>query len=122
MLLLFGIKIQVGISGLFLHQRDYIEAELRQRGCTDNSSKDSLPTIQEGQFPPPLKEEEESHEYKKDLAEAQSETGSIQWLALKTRPDIAAIAAGAASIQTRCPKEALRLMAGTLKYMAQIMI
>ena len=38
---------------------------------------------------------------KKIIAEAQQQVGSLQWVALKTKPDVASITAIAASMPTR---------------------
>eukprot|EP00975_Prorocentrum_lima_P002758 609501-Prorocentrum_lima.AAC.1 len=46
----------------------------------------------------------------KELKKAQTEVASLQWLAQKTRPDIACLVAIAASVQTMQPKEAHRLL------------
>eukprot|EP00975_Prorocentrum_lima_P005593 1214259-Prorocentrum_lima.AAC.1 len=48
--------------------------------------------------------------YKEELKKAQTEVGSLQWLAQKTRPDIACVIAIAASVQTKQPKEAQILL------------
>ena len=65
------------------------------------------------------KKKKESAICRTALAEAQSEVGSVQWAALKARPDVASIATIAASIQTRSPDDANRLMQGTWKYLAK---
>ena len=61
----------------------------------------NLPDVEEGNEPPVSQEVRESMEYKRMLKRAQEEVGSLQWLALKTRPDIAAITAICAITQSR---------------------
>ena len=56
-------------------------------------------------------------EYKHLLKLTQQEVGSLQWLALKTRPDIACIVAICASMQTRQPAQALKLTEEVWKYL-----
>ena len=51
------------------------------------------------------------------LKKAQEEVGSLQWLALKTRPDIATMTAICASIQTKDPWQAVTWTEETWKYL-----
>ena len=44
--------------------------------------------------------------------------GTLQWLAIKTRPDIAAITSILASLIVRCPSEVVRVTGGVWKYLA----
>ena len=48
---------------------------------------------------------------------AQQEVGALQWLALKTRPDIAAITAICASMQTKDPERAYKFTQEIWKYL-----
>ena len=56
-------------------------------------------------------------EYKRMLKRAQEEVGSLQWLALKTRPYIAAITAICASTQARNPCKAVGWSQEIWKYL-----
>ena len=77
-----------------------------------SEGKDALIIPSEGSQRPATQEEKGTALYKQALERAQCEVGSIQWVALKTRPDVACATAIAASIQTRDPKEAIRLTEG----------
>ena len=92
-------------GGYRLHQKEYLESKLRQRKVLHGRA--SLPEIEEGNAPPVEQEVRESMEYKSMLKKAQEEVGSLQWLALKTRPYIAAITAGCASTHSRNPWKAV---------------
>jgi len=75
----------------------------------------TLPQVAEGKLAP---EDRHSPEYQLSLDRCRIEVGALQWLAQKSRPDIAAITSIAASIQSKTPTEGLRLTAGIWKYLA----
>ena len=56
--------------------------------------------------------------YQKALKKCQEEVGTLMWLAIKTRGDIAANTSIAASIQSRNPEEALNITANVWQYLA----
>eukprot|EP00975_Prorocentrum_lima_P029690 6233261-Prorocentrum_lima.AAC.1 len=55
--------------------------------------EESLPEPREGHY---LQEDKDTPQYKEELKKAQTEVGSLHWLAQKTRPDIACVVAIAA--------------------------
>ena len=102
---------------LILHQRLYLDDKLKERRMiSEEHGKETLPDPREGLQAPV---EKGTAEYKEELKCAQQEVGSINWVALKTRPDVACIAAIGASLQTRDPKETIRLMQGCWKYLSK---
>ena len=64
------------------------------------------------------KEIRDSKAFNQTLQEVQKEVGSLQWLALKTRLDIAAITAICASMMSRNPWQALVWTQEVWKYLA----
>ena len=73
--------------------------------------------VEEGKIPQVTKEEHVTERYMLMLKRAQEEVGSLQWLALKTRPDIATITAVCASIQTKNPGQASMWTTEIWKYL-----
>jgi hypothetical protein len=100
-----SITIEQVKEGLFLHQKEYLESKLKVRDI--KFGRPNLPEVEEGKEEPNPKEEREKKWYTEVLKKAQEEVGALQWLALKTRPDIAAITAVCASLQTRNPEKAV---------------
>ena len=82
---------------------------LSGRGATG-----SLPQVQEGA---PL-EDKSAPEYRETFQQAQVEIGTLQRLAIKTRPDIAAITSILASMMTRTPTMVLKHVIGVWRYLA----
>ena len=107
-----GVVLEYQDGCLVVHQTKYIVAKLQKRGLLTGTSKASLPQIQQGRVAP---EDRNSVEYERMLDKSRVEVGALQWLAQKTRPDIAAVTSMAASLQSRCPTEALRLTVGILE-------
>ncbi len=101
--------------GLRLHQIEYLKTKLSQRNIT--KGRPNLPEVQEGTVCPVSPEYKKTTEYKHLLKQTQQEVGSLQWLALKTRPDVACIVAICASMQTRHPERALKLTEEVWKYL-----
>ena len=81
---------------------------------TGRFTKGVLPCIREGCE----MEDRNSGDYEENLPRAQMEIGTLQWLAIKTRPDISAATSILASLTTRCPTEVMRLVGGVWKYLA----
>ena len=101
--------------GLRLHQHEYLKLKLSQRNVA--LGRPNLPEVQEGTVCPVSQEYKKTTEYKRLLKLTQQEVGSLQWLALKTRPDIACIVAICASMQTRQPQQALKITEEMWKYL-----
>ena len=76
-----GMVIKRIEGGVALHQQPWVETELERRGWTSVN----LPEVVEGQTEPAPRDDA----YGADLHRAQSEVGSLFWLGLRTRPDIA---------------------------------
>ena len=109
------LEITTPDNTIQIHQRDFILAKLDARGMlTGWCAKGNLPQVQEGL---PL-EDKNSPEYDGNFQKAQIEIGTLQWLAIKTRPDIAAITSILASMMTRTPTTVLKHVAGIWKYLA----
>ena len=79
---------------------------MRQRDI--KYGRPSLPEVEEGTVSPQTAGMRKAQSYKDNLKTAQDEVGSLQWLALKTRPDIAAITATCASLHSRNPESAIK--------------
>eukprot|EP00975_Prorocentrum_lima_P053080 11131972-Prorocentrum_lima.AAC.1 len=62
-----------------MHQEPYLENKLKKRGLlAPNFGKESLPEPQEGHY---CQEDKNAPQYKEELKTAQTEVGSLQWLA-----------------------------------------
>ena len=81
-----GAEILVDDAGLAITQRKYIAQELLLRGWLHMKGSESLPTPREGQIPP----EEHGGDWEKAKQLSQKECGVLMWIALRSRPDIAA--------------------------------
>ena len=110
-----GVTIEDKDGELRVHQNNYIINKLDKRGMLKGFGKLTLPIVNGGKLTPGDKESSGCHDR---VAQAQTEVGTIQWLAIKTRPDVAAIMSMAASLQTRIPTEALKVTEGIWKYLA----
>ena len=111
-----GMTLESSVPGFIqIHQKDYILAKLDKRQMLSGRyTKGSLPMVKEGMEP----EDRSTAEYIESVPQAQAEVGTLQWLAIKTRPDIAAITSILASLITRCPSEVVRVVGGVWKYLA----
>ena len=114
-LVFLSITIELCKGGMILHQHEYLDKKLRQRGVV--YGRPALPELEEGRDLPVSAEERKSKAYAVSLKLAQEEVGSLQWLALKTRPDIAAITAICASLQTRDPDRSVKYCREIWKYL-----
>ena len=101
--------------GFCLHQFSYITTKLAERNMRNGDGKAVLPQPPEGRVEP---QDKTTKEYAADLAEAQKEVGTLQWLAIKTRPDIAASCSAAASLTCGCPKACIQMCIGIWRYVA----
>jgi len=110
-----GLVLEYQEECLVVHQTQYIVARLQKRGLLKGTCRMTLPQVAEGKLAP---EDRNTQEYQLALDKCRIEVGALQWLAQKSRPDIAAITSIAASIQSKTPTEGLRLAAGIWKYLA----
>ena len=76
--------------------------------------KMSLPIPHEGKLEP---EDKGDSAYESKLKLAQQEVGILQWLAIKSRPDIAAATSIAATLMSKNPTESVRMTNGIWKYL-----
>ena len=95
-------------QGIKLHQKDHLVSKCNDRNVT--RGRINLSEVQEEKKPSKTKKEQVSIEYKQQVVEALRKEGSTHVVALQTRQDAASIAAIAKIMQTRDPKEALRLI------------
>ena len=110
-----GVTLDINKEGvLTLHQQNYILSKLAKRGLLSGKSRPSLPVICEGQSPPVDK----NAEYLVSLKRAQEEVGTLQWLAIKSRPDIAAAISMLASMQSRDPDQVVKLTTEVWRFLA----
>ena len=98
-----------------MHQKKYILSKLEKRGLLTGRGSWKLPMVPEGKTPPMDKT---TAEYATALKKAQEEVGTLMWLAIKTRADIAATVSVASSLQSKNPTEALDVVAGVWRYLA----
>ena len=108
-----GLTWEYSKDVLTMHQHAYILTKLDERNRLCGQGKACLPTPVEGKLFP----EDEEPEFETNKKEAQKEVGTIQWLSLKSRPDISTVTAIAASCIAHNPSEALRLCDGIWKYL-----
>ena len=90
-------------GGWRLHQKEYLGSKVRQR-C-ETRCRTSLPMVEQGRTVSVKKEVRGSAEYIRMLDWIHGEVQALQWLALKTRPDIATITAICAGTQAKNPWE-----------------
>ena len=108
-----GAEISVGESGLSIGQSKYVAQELRCRGWLSLKGSESLPVPDEG-----LKgAEPQTERFEENKRLAQKECGTLMWLALRSRPDVAACLGIAATQITSRPSESLRLCKGIWRYL-----
>ena len=83
-----------------MHHHAYILTKLDDRNRLHGQGKACLPTPVEGKLPP----EHDDSDFEVNKKEAQKEVGTIQWLSLKSRPDISTVTAIAASCIAHNPR------------------
>ena len=110
-----GLVLEYQEGCLVVQQTQYVVAKLQKRGLLQGTCRMSLPPVPEGKLAP---EDKNTQEYEIALGKCQIEVGALQWLAQKSRPDIATITSIATSIQSKTPTEGLRITAGIWKYLA----
>ena len=110
-----GMTIEKTPDGFLLHQLPYVCTKLADRGMLQGTGKAVLPQAKEGKLWP---EDKTKKSFQSDLHHAQMEVGTLQWLAIKTRPDIAAACSVVASMMNSNPNDAIETCKGIWKYVA----
>ncbi|CAE7371500.1 RE1 [Symbiodinium natans] len=108
-----GVEIEVDGANLALHQHKYMACELRKRGWLDLKGSDCLPTPKEGLLAPPLRDET----FEQTKLRAQKEVGTLMWISLRSRPDVAACLGIAATLVATHPEESVRLTRGIWRFL-----
>ena len=93
-----GLVLEYQEECMVVHQTQYIVAKLQKRWLLKGMNKASLRLIPEGKLAP---EDKNTEEYDLALEKCRIEVGALQWLAQKSRPDIATCTSMAASVQTK---------------------
>lgn len=110
-----GMKIRrCSDQGILLHQTPWLQQELNKRGWLHMKGPPSLPNIPEGIVEPMARDDN----YAKALKRAQSEVGCLQWIALRSRPDIAATVGSAACMSTVHPGSVSEICQGIWRYLS----
>ena len=108
-----GFQIQPCDSGVAVHQQNWLDAEMKKRAWLNLQGVDSLPEVDEGKWPPV----EKDAGYRAALKECQSEIGSLQWAALRSRPDVSAVVGTLATMMTVDPVKVLALSKRVWRYL-----
>ena len=108
-----GVEIEVDGANLALHQHKYMACELRKRGWLDLKGSDCLPTPKEGLLAPPPRDET----FEQTKLRAQKEVGTLMWISLRSRPDVAACLGIAATLVATHPEESVRLTRGIWRFL-----
>ncbi|CAE7437089.1 RE1 [Symbiodinium sp. CCMP2592] len=108
-----GAEISVASDGLRIGQAKYIAQELRARGWLALKGAESLPVPSEGLQGSELRD----NAFNSNMRLAQKEAGTLMWIALRSRPDIAACLGVASTLITSRPSESLRLCKGIWRYL-----
>ena len=96
-------------------QISYIEERLLERGFDKVAGRRNLPDPQEGRSCPV---DRNTSEYSQDLLKCQEEVGVLNWIALRTRPDVSCIVSICASLMTVNPLDTLHLIRGVGRYLS----
>ena len=108
-----GAEIAVAGDGLQIGQAKYVAQELRARGWLALKGSESLPVPSEGLAGPEIRD----NAFEANMKLAQKEAGTLMWIALRSRPDIAACLGIASTMITSRPSESLRLCKGIWRYL-----
>ncbi|CAE7548918.1 RE1 [Symbiodinium sp. CCMP2592] len=100
-------------TGLQIGQAKYVAQELRARGWLALKGSESLPVPSEGLAGSELRD----NNLERNMKLAQKEAGTLMWIALRSRPDIAACLGIASTLITVRPTESLRLCKGIWRYL-----
>ena len=109
-----GTQVSLHKDGVHVSQRKWLFRELHKRGFVHLRGSESLPEVDSTQIPLMPKD---AKGYADHLKKAQGEIGSLQWLGLKTRPDIQACAGILASLQTWNPEWVYNATKGVWRYL-----
>ena len=107
-----GFQIQRCDSGVAVHQQNWLDAEMKKRAWLNLQGTDTLPEVEEGKWPPM----EKDAGYRVALKECQSEIGSLQWAALRSRPDVSAVMTVDPVKVLALAKRVWRYLKGTFSY------
>ncbi|CAE7683973.1 unnamed protein product [Symbiodinium sp. CCMP2592] len=108
-----GAEISVASDGLRIGQAKYIAQELRARGWLAPKGAESLPVPSEGLQGSELRD----NAFNSNMRLAQKEAGTLMWIAIRSRRDIAACLSVASTLITSRPSESLRLCKGIWRYL-----
>ncbi|CAE7837310.1 unnamed protein product [Symbiodinium sp. CCMP2592] len=108
-----GAEIAVASDGLQIGQAKYVAQELRARGWLTLKGSESLPVPSEGLAASEIRD----NAFEANMKLAQKEAGTLMWIALRSRPDIAACLGVASTLITSRPSESLRLCKGIWRYL-----
>ena len=110
-----GMKIRrCADQSILLHQTPWLAQELNKTGWLHMKGSPSLPNIPEGTVEPMVRDDQ----YAEALKKVQSEIGCLQWIALRSRPDIAATVGSAACMSTVHPGLVSKLCQGIWRYLS----
>ncbi|CAE7300743.1 RE1 [Symbiodinium sp. CCMP2592] len=108
-----GVQVTFQAGLVATSQRKWLLQELDRRGLTHLAGVQCLPDIPEGKILP----RERTDSYQQELKLAQQEIGSLQWIALKTRPDIQSTVGQCASLASLDPSIALKVTKALWRYL-----
>jgi len=126
-LLFCGMQIKATARGLHVHQRTFTEELLRLWGMAQCRPSATPGDKADGEATTAQKAKEIKHKENKEQKEkpdagavhmAQRLCGSLQWLASRTRPDIACTVHRAASMATTFPELSLKVGIRLLRFLA----
>ena len=109
-----GTQVSLEEDGAHVSQRKWLVRELHRRGLVHLRGCESLPHIDATQIPQLRKDRAD---YANLLKKSQGEIGCLQWLGLKTRPDIQACVGILASLQTWNPEWVYQASKGVWRYL-----
>ena len=109
-----GLQISTHDTGIRVSQSRWIAQDLRQRGYLHLAGAVTLPNIDDfGKLPPMTRDAQ----YQQTLKDTQGELGSLLWVAIRSRPDIAAIVGAMASQATITPNVVLAASKQVWRYL-----
>ena len=110
-----GIRITRGKSGeLLMDQTRWLQETLDNLGWSGLSGRKGLPQIPHGKW---TQHDKADPGYYAWLKHAQTLVGNLQWISLRTRPDVTAIINMLISATTVSPKQVCELSKGVFRYL-----
>ena len=110
-----GLRITRGDQGeLRVDQTRWLKETVADLGWSGLTGRKGLPQISHGKW---IYQEKNSPGYYQWLKRAQTLVGNLQWISLRTRPDVTAIANMLASATTLAPKQVCELSKGVFRYL-----